>query len=122
LLDDETKGQPSTSPFLEERTREEELLRCRRCGYGIARSRDRIEVEGRHTHVFVNPSAIEFKLGCFRQAAGCTLLGEQSTYFSWFRGYAWVVALCGQCDRHLGWGFVGRGGQFYGLIVDRLVA
>jgi len=42
--------------------------------------------------------------------------------FSWFPGYGWKIAGCGTCLTHLGWLFVsGDGGNFHGLILDRLV-
>src|SRR5438045_569261 len=58
-------------------------VRCAACGRALARVKDRIEVNGTSAHVFVNPSAIEFTIACFRDAAGCAAWGETSTYWSW---------------------------------------
>jgi hypothetical protein len=33
------------------------------------------------------------------------LEGEPSAEFSWFPGYAWTVAVCVRCRKHLGWQF-----------------
>ena len=98
------------------------MLRGVRCGAAITRARDRILVEGRHEHTFVNPSAFEYRIGCFREAEGALLAGERSTFWSWFRGYSWSIALCGRCGAHLGWGFFREDSRFFGLILDQLSA
>lgn len=37
--------------------------------------------------------------GCF------ALANEESAEFSWFPGYAWTIASCGECGAHIGWLF-----------------
>jgi hypothetical protein len=36
-------------------------------------------------------------------------------------GYRWQLAYCRGCAAHLGWGFVGGAGRFFGLILERLI-
>jgi hypothetical protein len=98
---------------------EERVCRCAACGHELALLRDRIDVEGAASRRFVNPAGIEYEIAGFREAAGCSLAGEPSSYWSWFAGYAWQIALCGRCGQHLGWCFSGAA-RFFGLIVERI--
>jgi hypothetical protein len=86
----------------------------------VATDDDRIDVCGAHEHIFVNPAGHVFRLGCFRGAPGARGWGEPTAFFSWFPGYPWRVAQCGQCHEHLGWAY-GMPVDFFGLILDRLV-
>ncbi len=96
-------------------------LYCRACGRVITRTSDRIEVEGAHRHTFANPHGIVFEIGCFQAAPGCALMGPATDDFTWFKGFAWRVAVCGACLAHLGWRYGAAGGShFFGLILDRL--
>ena len=97
----------------------ERVLRCRPCAEAITRPRDAIEVDGKHTHVFINPAGIPFDIACFAQAPGALVHGEPETDWSWFAGYAWRYANCGACGAHLGWHYVGES-PFFGLIRARL--
>jgi len=99
----------------------DEWLLCGICGNRIARTADRVAVEGQHEHRHVNPEGIAFHIGCFAGAPGGSPVGEESSYFSWFRGYSWRVLLCTACGLHLGWLFVSSGHQFHGLILSRMV-
>jgi hypothetical protein len=84
--------------------------------------RSRIAVDGGHAHGFVNPQGHVFQIGCFAAAPGCLPVGATSDYWTWFPGYAWQVVVCRSCTQHLGWRFRGgAGGDFYGLILARLV-
>lgn len=95
---------------------------CAACGHRITAERDRIEAGGGHEHRFFNPHGILFHIGCFRRAAGCLTTGEASLHFTWFAGYAWRLALCRGCLRHLGWRFDNASGDsFFGLVLNRLV-
>jgi len=90
----------------------------------------------------INPDGRVFDLIAVKDAE-VSLHGEAVEEHSWFHGYAWTVAGCAQCRRHLGWKFtavddaqcpVGRSSdrqsppeeeevaplQFYGLIVSQL--
>jgi hypothetical protein len=94
---------------------------CRGCGHAITHRKERVEIDGKHHHTFVNPSALVFDIGCFRYAPGCAGYGAESSYWSWFPGYAWRMASCAKCTEHLGWSFKGRERTFFGLILDKLV-
>lgn len=56
------------------------------------------------------------------------LQGMPCTQFSWFPGYAWQIAVCKQCNGHLGWKFTVAPGsrnlvpkKFYGLAGARIL-
>jgi hypothetical protein len=101
-------------------TKEERAIVCAACGHGITHRQARAEIAGAHVHTFKNPSAIDYTIGCFREAHGCQPFGEHSTVWTWFPGYAWRVALCARCGAHLGWSFHGDASVFWGLILERL--
>lgn len=98
----------------------ENFLRCTECKFPITRKIDRIEINEQHQHVFANPHGYIFQIGCFAQAPGCLIAGEETGYFSWFPGYTWRIALCGQCWTLLGWAFRSQESQFFGLILEKL--
>lgn len=58
-----------------------------------------------------------------------TLLGTPCLRFSWFPGYAWQIAVCSQCNGHLGWKFMANPTagtnlvpkSFYGLSGGRIL-
>jgi hypothetical protein len=97
------------------------VLACAACRRPITSDAARIEVGGAHTHSFVNPEGVEFRIGCFGLATGCLQIGEPTTFWSWFPGYAWVVEICASCQAHLGWEFRSSSHRFHGLILDRLI-
>ena len=100
----------------------EKAIRCANCGFGITTAKERIEMDGRHSHVFNNPSGYLFEIGCFASAPGCVNRGEPIMEFTWFAGFAWRFALCGGCSAHLGWLYQsGSGRSFYGLILAHIV-
>ena len=83
-------------------------------------------IRAAHVHEFMNPSGIRFAVACFSSAPGCMPVGERSTVWTWFPGFAWQIELCRRCAAHLGWSFHPAGGEpgalpFYGLVRDRLV-
>ena len=79
-----------------------------------------MQVRGSHTHTFFNPAGIVFELGCFQGAPGCLVVGEPSFEFTWFPGHTWRIALCRQCQMHLGWLFVNQDAFFHALILSKL--
>ncbi len=98
------------------------FLRCRACGFAIARDSDRIRVRDTHEHRCINPHGIQFHIGCFRQAPGATEIGKETLEHTWFAGYRWRIMLCAGCTTHVGWGFHGQeGDRFCALILDRLI-
>ena len=95
---------------------------CRECLHAITREEDRTQVHGAHQHTFANPSGLVFTIGCFQAAEGCGAAGSPSDEFTWFKGYAWRVAVCTGCLAHLGWLFTTpSGAAFWGLILDHLI-
>ena len=90
------------------------------CGHRVAHAEAKIAVSGQHEHTCVNPAGIVYRIACFRSAPGCKAQGDLVAEHSWFAGYAWQIALCGNCLLHLGWAFRGTGEGFHGLIVDRI--
>ncbi|TPP58022.1 Cereblon [Fasciola gigantica] len=55
-----------------------------------------------------------------------TLVGSPSEEYSWFPGYAWTIANCAGCSRHLGWLFTAvkedlRPRRFWGIRRDSIV-
>ena len=121
---DSTLFRPADATDAAERDTPEkaDALLCAACRFPIASLRDRISVNERHEHVFANPRGYIYQIGCFAAAPGCALLGKETTYFSWFPGYAWQIALCGHCAAMLGWGFRSQDSRFYGLILEKLIA
>ena len=72
---------------------------CRTCSRPVARTRDRIAVDGRYRHNLFNPAGILFEVECFTAAPGCRFKGEFTEAFTWFPGYAWRFALYAGCGR-----------------------
>ena len=95
-------------------------LECLHCNQKVTRTLDRLDVDGKHIHSFINPAGVIYRIGCFGSAVGVVEVGEASDVFTWFAGCVWRVALCLGCGRHLGWGFHGGGSQFYGLVLAQL--
>lgn len=114
LVEDETGEQISE---------EDKFIRCAQCLYAIAKPENRIVVGGSHQHTFANPHGILFEIACFSLADGCGYLGTGTEEFTWFKGYAWRIAVCRKCLFHLGWRYnlLSGSDSFYGLIVDHLV-
>jgi hypothetical protein len=101
---------------------EDAYLLCRSCLHPIARSDDRISVQGQHVHTFANPHGLVFEIGCFQNAPGCGAIGPASGEFTWFPGHQWRVGICAACLVHIGWVFLPTvGAGFFGLILDRLI-
>jgi hypothetical protein len=95
-------------------------LLCATCRHVVTDQRQRIAVQGGHEHTFANPHGITYRIGCFRDAHGCAVVGEALAEFTWFPGYAWRVGLCTNCQTHLGWRFESRQDYFHGLVLNRL--
>ena len=95
-------------------------LCCHRCRHVITDAGQGMVFAGNRVHTRTNPAGITYDFACYRQAPGCAVDGPPTREHSWFPGYAWQVALCGDCGEHLGWRFRGRDGCF-GLVLGRLV-
>jgi hypothetical protein len=90
------------------------------CRHQLARSTDRIEVAGRHLHTCVNPHGYVYRIALYQAADGALGVGEWSDLHSWFAGTFWQVVCCRACSIHIGWIFTGEGGDFHGLIANRV--
>ena len=102
---------------------EEELwIVCRQCAQRLSRPSERISIGGSHNHTFANPNGVVFEIGCYNMVAGCSFIGPPSYEFPWFGGHSWQIAICANCQSHIGWIFRAQGGaQFFGLILDRIM-
>ncbi|MEE8059210.1 MAG: cereblon family protein [Pseudomonadales bacterium] len=99
-----------------------DLLLCRCCNAAITRSSEKIEIGISHHYRFTNPAGISYSIGCFRNASGCSIVGAATDEESWFGGYKWQMAICSECQEHLGWYYQNRRERFFfGLIQDRLI-
>jgi hypothetical protein len=94
--------------------------RCRACTHPIVGDASRIDVDGRHVHMRLNPAGVAFVFGAFSSAPGCRVAGIPTDEATWFAGCLWSFALCGQCGAHLGWCFTGAQ-HFFGLVLEKLV-
>ena len=94
---------------------------CAHCTFPITTRDQRRTMQGMHEHTFANPHGIIYRIGCFRNAPGCSVLSEEYKEFSWFDGFVWSHAACFACGTHLGWKYDRPGECFFGLVLDRLV-
>lgn len=96
---------------------------CARCGTYMTRGALGIRMGGEHEHVLFNPAGMLFRVVCFRDAPGAVAVGNATGEFTWFSGYDWRIALCKDCDTHVGWMYEGAGSPavFFGLIRPMLV-
>ncbi|MHB8742871.1 MAG: cereblon family protein [Sulfuricaulis sp.] len=105
-----------------EKTRHEKRLFCANCHHPITHQDQRLVVQGSHEYRFTNPHGIIYLIACFREAAGSTPVGEATTEYTCFTGYAWRITQCAHCRLHLGWLFQLRGEYFHALITSRLTS
>lgn len=105
-----------------EKSRSNRDLLCAVCRKKVTEEQAATTVNGSHEHTFFNPHGLVFPLSCWRSAPGCKLHGSASSDFTWFAGYRWTIAVCGDCGTHLGWHFQGSGGTFWALIRPRLIS
>jgi hypothetical protein len=125
LFFDPQTGEDKKQPVKRSATakpKKEKRLFCAACRHPVTHQDERIPVQGAHEHRCTNPHGITYHIGCFHEAAGCTAIGEATTEYTWFPGYAWRIALCANCRAHLGWRFQSQDGYFHGLIVARLTS
>lgn len=106
-----------------EQPRHGQNLCCGYCRRQVTREDLRIPVQGSHQHVYSNPHGIVFEIGCFASASGCQAVGVPTEEWTWFRGFAWQIAICKGCGEHLGWRYSNTGSDtFFGLILGRLAS
>ena len=94
-------------------------LVCAACGHPVTKVAEKIDIRGRHDYGFTNLGYL-IQLGCYRHAEGCVGTGRISRGYSWFRGYAWEIQLCGHCYSQVGWKYMTDEESFYGLVFKLL--
>lgn len=100
----------------------DKAIRCRHCQHIITRPSHKLDIAGQHIYCFRNPVDVDFVIGCFAVAEGCRTPGDATDAHSWFHGYRWRIALCGQCGEHMGWRYDNASGSgFFGLIINKLL-
>lgn len=114
-------GVPEAEPTTTDAPERDAMLVCGSCQNSVARPRDGIDVNGAHSHAFVNPAGMIFRIRCFSVAAGVGGVGEESDEWTWFPGFFWQAAVCRRCFEHLGWRYRNADSSFFGLIADRLL-
>jgi hypothetical protein len=117
-----TEKKPALKKQADINPKKERRLFCAACRHPVTHQDQRVPVQGSHEHRFTNPHGITYHIGCYHEAAGCSVVGESTAEFTWFPGYAWRVALCANCQTHLGWRFQSGDEYFHGLIVNRLTS
>jgi hypothetical protein len=117
VLDEEQRAPGSDTA---ETTGDGRRLRCARCRHPITTDDQRVAIDDRHEHYFVNPHGYDFHIGCFSAAPGALGAGPSTGEWTWFSGFTWQLAHCRGCATHLGWLFRGKTRTFFGLVVDRL--
>jgi hypothetical protein len=96
-------------------------LICRVCDHKITAIDQKIPINGSSEYSFTNPAGFKYNIGCFKSAPGCIITGIPTAEYTWFSGYSWRFAMCGNCNYHLGWFYESSGYDFYGLIPDKLI-
>lgn len=97
------------------------MLTCTQCSEVIGDTADifSMSVEGPQG-TFVNPGGYVHEMLTLGKASNLTYYGRPSTEHSWFPGYAWTIANCSSCHRHMGWKFTAtkrklKPQKFYGV-------
>lgn len=105
----------------EEEHAPEDYILCSLCLSPVTHKQAQRQVQGSHQHRVVNPHNITFQLLCFDTAPGCSISGDPTPAFSWFRTFYWQYATCSECHEHIGWYYENADREsFFGLIVSRL--
>lgn len=113
-------GEGAPENVVEKASKRGAALLCAACGSRVTSLDQRIEVDGAHSHAFLNPAGYVYRIGCFATAPGVRIGSPPSDEFSWFSGHVWEVVLCGACTTHLGWRFSREASFFFALILARL--
>ncbi len=98
---------------------------CSGCGALVTYSDRLLWIGGTFRHQFVNPAGISFEFYTFASCPGVVAEGAATEQHTWFPGYQWSFAFCGNCGQHLGWHYEAvssrtKPGQFWGLLVTHL--
>jgi hypothetical protein len=99
---------------------DEEWILCNICKNKITKISDKIEVNSKHNHTFLNPQGLFFNISCFKNAPGCETFSRPTEEYTWFPGYEWQVVVCKNCRIHNGWKYTSGENAFFGLIENTL--
>ncbi|MGK0442380.1 MAG: hypothetical protein ACJA0N_002190 [Pseudohongiellaceae bacterium] len=102
------------------------LVFCRSCHSPITSKKEQATIAHNDHHCFTNPAGATYHLRCFSNAHGCNITGPPTEEYSWFAGYQWQLAMCTECNEHLGWYYQYTRSSlnqrfFFGLIAGRLM-
>ena len=98
------------------------ILCCQNCGETLAQQSDIFSMsrEGPQGS-YVNPGGQVHETLTLYKVKNVMYIGQPSTEYSWFPGYAWQICRCIHCDSHLGWRFTASASEkmhpnkFYGI-------
>lgn len=83
-----------------------DIIKCRYCKLEIAKRSDVVAMSSDGPlGTYVNPHGYVHATITVKNATGLALEGSPSKVQSWFPGYAWTIAACGECDSNIGWLF-----------------
>lgn len=108
LKDDgtENRGAPTERHDDDTQTERRRSIRCRRCDHEISDAAAVFSFDSdRASRVFANPHGILHEILTLRYARDLVVTSPPTTEFTWYPGYAWEIAHCGQCLAHVGWSF-----------------
>ena len=123
---------PTKAPQLGEIFDPSNKLRCGICLRLISEVQNLAIINGiTPFHTFTNPNGQTFNLMTLNFCHGLVNATPPMSEHSWFKGYDWIIELCGTCHEHLGWKFQlnllpslspESPSTFWGMIKDRLIA
>jgi len=79
---------------------------CAECRERLTSRTASIVVNRHHEHRFMNPGGRIFVMRCFSDAPRVHAMYAPTADYSWFAGFLWRYAHCGNCAFHLGWLFL----------------
>jgi len=98
---------------------------CLNCNLAITYSDRLLAVSGSKRHSYVNPAELTCEFLTFSSCPGGMTLGLPTEQYSWFSGYSWCLAVCGNCHNHLGWHYrrlsESEGPtEFWGILINQI--
>ena len=97
------------------------VLVCKRCSKQLGDQRNIFSMSKEGPQgAFVNPGGHVHETLTLYKTKNLRLVGQPSTEYSWFPGYAWTITECLGCWSHIGWKFTAtntklRPEKFYGF-------
>jgi len=123
---DSSKSKPKPNADDAAKSNESKSILCKICTTEISSSDWVISMGPKGTtQAFANPAGHLREILTLSQAWQLHLDENVTSDFTWYAGYAWRIAYCGNCAQHLGWRFEAIGDQslqlFYGLLTKAIV-